>query len=154
MTPSLSSRHESEPAVVTAGSANAETPTMWNDTDIPLALLITFRCRGTWLHGDERGSVDRYNNTYGTPRIPPIKAWKKLNAELLAIKPVTLDAQRRSVINKSIIARARFADGVYARSTFVLTTSTAFQKFLFIFTSATPIIKIKRTLGGSVYVGK
>jgi len=29
---------------------------MWNDTDIALAHLITFRCHGTWLHGDERGS--------------------------------------------------------------------------------------------------
>jgi len=75
---------------------------MWNDTDIPLALLITFRCKGTWLHGDDRGSVDRHNNIYGTPRIPPIKAWHKLNTDLLAIKPVTLDARRRSVINKAI----------------------------------------------------
>ena len=32
---------------------------MWNDTDIPLAYLISFRCYGTWLHGDERGSIDR-----------------------------------------------------------------------------------------------
>jgi len=29
---------------------------MWNDTDLPLGYLITFRCYGTWLHGDERGS--------------------------------------------------------------------------------------------------
>jgi hypothetical protein len=33
---------------------------MWNDTDIPLAYLITFRCYGTWLHGDKRGSIDRF----------------------------------------------------------------------------------------------
>ena len=25
----------------------------------PLAYLITFRCYGTWLHGDQRGSIDR-----------------------------------------------------------------------------------------------
>src|SRR6185369_556860 len=30
---------------------------MWNDTDIPLAYLITFRSYGTWLHGDDRGSI-------------------------------------------------------------------------------------------------
>ena len=29
----------------------------WNDTGIPLAYLITFRCYGTWLHGDARGWV-------------------------------------------------------------------------------------------------
>ncbi len=33
---------------------------MWNDTDIPLAYLITFRCYGTWLHEDERGATDRH----------------------------------------------------------------------------------------------
>ncbi len=37
---------------------------MWNDTDIPLAYLITFRSYGTWLHGDERGSVNRFRNQY------------------------------------------------------------------------------------------
>jgi hypothetical protein len=31
---------------------------MWNDRDIPLAYLTTFRCYGTWLHGDDRGSVE------------------------------------------------------------------------------------------------
>src|SRR4029077_14507206 len=41
------------------------------DDNIPLAYLITFRAHGTWLHGDRRGSVDRFHNRYGTPRIPP-----------------------------------------------------------------------------------
>jgi len=43
---------------------------MWNDTDIPLGYLITFRCYGTWLHGDERGSTERYHNIYKSPNIP------------------------------------------------------------------------------------
>jgi hypothetical protein len=38
---------------------------------IPLAYLITFRSYGTWLHGDPRGSVDRFHNVYGKPRLPP-----------------------------------------------------------------------------------
>jgi hypothetical protein len=37
---------------------------MWNDTDLPLGYLITFRCYGSWLHGDKRGSIDRF--TIGT----------------------------------------------------------------------------------------
>jgi len=45
---------------------------MWNDTDTPLAYLITFRCHGTWLPGDERGSVDRFHNRYKSPYIEPI----------------------------------------------------------------------------------
>ena len=40
----------------------------------PLAFLITFRCYGTWLHGDERGSIDRRNfHRYGTPAMPANK---------------------------------------------------------------------------------
>jgi hypothetical protein len=37
---------------------------------IPLGYLITFRSYGSWLHGDRRGSVDRFHNRFGTPRIP------------------------------------------------------------------------------------
>jgi hypothetical protein len=39
--------------------------------DTPLAYFITFTCHGTWLHGDERGSVDRGHNAPGTPFLPP-----------------------------------------------------------------------------------
>ncbi len=37
----------------------------------PLAYLITFRTYGTWLPGDERGTVDGEHNRPGTPRMPP-----------------------------------------------------------------------------------
>jgi hypothetical protein len=37
--------------------------------DFPIAYLITVRCYGTWLHGDDRLSVDRHgHDVYGTPR--------------------------------------------------------------------------------------
>jgi hypothetical protein len=40
--------------------------------EFPLAYLLTFRTYGTWLHGDERHSVDRHGkNIYGTPDIAP-----------------------------------------------------------------------------------
>jgi hypothetical protein len=42
----------------------------WDGNDYPLAYFITFRTHGTWLHGDQRGSVDRHGrNVYGTDRI-------------------------------------------------------------------------------------
>jgi hypothetical protein len=63
---------------------------MWNDTDIPLAVFFTFRCYGTWLHGDERGSVDRNNNAYGSPRIAANSNWQRHNEKLLIHPPVTL----------------------------------------------------------------
>jgi REP element-mobilizing transposase RayT len=75
---------------------------MWNDTDIPLAVFFTFRCYGTWLHGDEHGSVDRNNNKYGSPRIPANHNWQKHNEKLLLHPPVTLNAARRSSVEKAI----------------------------------------------------
>ncbi len=75
---------------------------MWNDTEIPLAVFFTFRCYGTWLHGDERGSVDRNNNRYGTPRIQPSSNWQKHNEGRLLHPPVVLTAAQRRSVERSI----------------------------------------------------
>jgi len=75
---------------------------MWNDTDIPLALFLTFRSYGTWLHGDGRGSVDRHNNVYGTPRLQPNEHFESISRARLKFPPVRLDAQRRASIEKSV----------------------------------------------------
>ena len=43
----------------------------FQDRTWPLGYLITFRTYGTWLHGEQRGSIDRRNyNRYGTPDMP------------------------------------------------------------------------------------
>ncbi|HSE97907.1 MAG TPA: transposase [Blastocatellia bacterium] len=75
---------------------------MWNDTDIPLAYLITFRCYGTWLHGDERGSIDRHHNQYKSPCLRPNKKWQRYNAHRLRREPVTLDPAQRESVEKAI----------------------------------------------------
>jgi REP element-mobilizing transposase RayT len=75
---------------------------MWNDTESPLAVFFTFRCYGTWLHGDERGSVDRNHNIYGTPRISPNKNWRKFNEQKINHAPVKLTAKSRGSVEKSI----------------------------------------------------
>lgn len=75
---------------------------MWNDTDLPIAYLITFRCYGTWLHGDERGSIDRFHNVYNSPLIAPNKKWHQHNLKSLKGKPVLLNAQQRSSVEKAI----------------------------------------------------
>jgi REP element-mobilizing transposase RayT len=75
---------------------------VWNDTDIPLAYLITFRCYGTWLHGDERGSIDRFHNRYKTPYIEPNARWLRHNAQVLQSDPVTLDAWQRQSVEVAI----------------------------------------------------
>jgi REP element-mobilizing transposase RayT len=75
---------------------------MWNDTEIPLAYLITFRCYGTWLHGDSRGSVDRRNNQFGTPRIPEHNRWNVVSIANLKHPPVSLDAAMRTSVERAI----------------------------------------------------
>jgi len=75
---------------------------MWNDTDIPLAYLITFRSYGTWLHGNERGSVDREHNRFKTPYAAVNENRKRHNQKTLKGEPVLLDAARRSAVEKAI----------------------------------------------------
>ena len=45
---------------------------VYEENEFPLAYLITFRTYGTWLHGDERGSIGRTGNArLGTVKIDP-----------------------------------------------------------------------------------
>jgi REP element-mobilizing transposase RayT len=75
---------------------------MWNNTDIPLAHLITFRCYGTWLHGDERGSIDRFHNQYKSAYRQPNENLHNFETKLLKSKPVNLDAPMRQIVELTI----------------------------------------------------
>ena len=75
---------------------------MWNDTDIPLAYLITFRSYGSWLHGDERGSIDREHNRYKGPLAPASRNRRQHNRGLLKGEPVWLDTSRRHSVDKAV----------------------------------------------------
>ena len=74
----------------------------FNEDHTPLGYLITFRTYGTWLHGDERGSVDRHNNGYGAPRIAPNQNWLLHNKRSLKQKPVIFSKKQRELIKGSI----------------------------------------------------
>ena len=75
---------------------------MWNDTDTPLAYFISFRSYGTWLHGDNRGSTDRFHNEYGAPFIPPNEKWKRYKQDLLKTRPLILNANQRQAVESTI----------------------------------------------------
>lgn len=75
---------------------------MWNNTDTPLAYLITFRALGTWLHGDERGSIDRYHNRYRSPYVPPSAIWHRYNKQQLRVAPLILGSRQRQSIKAAI----------------------------------------------------
>ncbi len=74
----------------------------WNDTDSPIAYLITFRTYGTWLHGDERGSIDKSHNAFGGPKAESRIVREQQNAKKLKSEPVVLDAKRRFSVEAAI----------------------------------------------------
>ena len=74
----------------------------FQDRSTPVGYLITFRCYGTWLHGDERGSVDRHHRGYGTPGLPPSEVRLRHDRDLLKQPPVKLNSKQRPVVESAI----------------------------------------------------
>ena len=75
----------------------------WDDNDGPLAYLITFRTYGTWLHGDDRYSVDRHGkNIYGTSRVLPSRNLNAAMRENQASASFLLDGPCRGVVERAI----------------------------------------------------
>ncbi len=75
---------------------------MWNDTDTPLAYFISFRTYGTWLHGDHRGSIDRFHNRYRSPYLPSNERWHRYNQQQLKAQPLILEARQRKSVEAAI----------------------------------------------------
>ena len=75
---------------------------MWNDTDTPLAYFISFRSYSTWLHGDDRGSIDRFHNRYGAPYLPQSDSWERHNRKQRKGDPFILGARERQAVQKAI----------------------------------------------------
>jgi REP element-mobilizing transposase RayT len=76
----------------------------FDDNDFPLAYLVTFRCYGTWLHGDRRGSMDRRHNVYSSSKIPANQSFENSDRVQLKYPPITLDARQRPVVEKAVRA--------------------------------------------------
>ena len=74
----------------------------FSDRNSPVGYLITFRCYGTWLHGDERGSVDRNHRRYGTPMLPASSQRILHDTRLMKQTPVRLNRLRRRAVESSI----------------------------------------------------
>jgi len=75
----------------------------FQDRSVAKGFLITFRCYGTWLHGDDRGSVDRrYFNKFGTPKIRPDEEKVRRNAGLMKYEPFIFGAKERHVVEMAI----------------------------------------------------
>ncbi|HLA84066.1 MAG TPA: transposase [Thermoguttaceae bacterium] len=67
-----------------------------------LAYLITYHTYGTWLHGDERGSVDEEHNRPGTTLLPADVKRNLTAAENMAQRPVALNETCRTIVERTI----------------------------------------------------
>jgi len=74
----------------------------FQDRTSPVGYLITFRCYGTWLHGDERGSVDRHHRAHGTPGLQPSALRRQHDRDLLRQPPVRLNSPQRTTVASAI----------------------------------------------------
>ena len=76
----------------------------WDDNIFPLAYLITFRCYGTWLHGDERNSIDTHKgkNLYGSPKISHNSNLKKLMQNKMKQSAFLLNKKQQEAVEVAI----------------------------------------------------
>ncbi len=76
----------------------------------PLAYFLTWSCYGTWLHGDERGSVEASHNLYGAPLLAVNQGLAGAEARLLKTEPVVLTEGMRRVVRDSIVEHVAFKE--------------------------------------------
>ena len=95
----------------------------------PLAYHVTTRAHGTWLPGDERGSVDRGHNGFGTETLRPDDARERHNRERMPAPPTALSPADRRVIveetRRTCAFRGWRLQAVHARGEHVHTLVTA-----------------------------
>jgi REP element-mobilizing transposase RayT len=76
--------------------------------DPPLAYFITFHCYGTWLQGEEPGSVDGAHNQSDTPFLPPDPQTRHRHQERMDQPAYHLDALRRGHVLQAIREVCRY----------------------------------------------
>jgi REP element-mobilizing transposase RayT len=75
----------------------------WDDNERPLAYLITIRTYGTWLHGDDRYSMDRHGkNIYGAPKIAANKNLAAMMRDNRPQESFLLDGQQRGIVEMAV----------------------------------------------------
>ena len=84
----------------------------------PIGYLITFTTYGTWLHGDDRGSVNKEHNQYGKPFVARSPALQRREQSSLKNEPLILGERQREKVLSAIIHVCRFR-GWYAHAVHV-----------------------------------
>jgi REP element-mobilizing transposase RayT len=70
--------------------------------------LITFRCYGTWLHGDKRGSVDRFHNQPGEAFLEPDEKLESYRRQLQKGTAMHFDMNARKLVDATIREVAQY----------------------------------------------
>ena len=73
-----------------------------------LAYFLTWTTHGTWLHGDDRGSVDRFHNTPDTPHLAPDPARQAAQAFRMTGPAACLRHDHRIVVEAAIRDHCEF----------------------------------------------
>ena len=68
----------------------------------PLAYLLTWTCYGTWLHGDDRGSVDRTHCMPGEAYLPANAGRVQFEVRAMDGQAMRLGVRERSVVHSAI----------------------------------------------------
>lgn len=67
-----------------------------------VAYFLTWHTYGTWLHGDEHGSVSKVQNTYGSPKVVASARTVEAMAARMKQPPFTLSPEMRSIVEGAI----------------------------------------------------
>lgn len=76
--------------------------------DRPIGLFVTLSAYGNRLHGDERGTVDRWNNSFGEPTLPPGDARRQYETRVQKYPSMKFDAVARSIVEAAVAEAAEF----------------------------------------------
>jgi hypothetical protein len=77
-----------------------------------MTYLITFACYGCHIHGEERGSVDRWHNLPGSPVVAGDARRLRAESRQMDQPPYGMDAHRRQVVLAAIQSRCLLQDWV------------------------------------------
>jgi REP element-mobilizing transposase RayT len=75
---------------------------------LPKGYFLTWVTYGTWLHGDERGSVDSEHNVPGQDYAPPDARRTAHRTAQLKHPPTRLDDACRQIVRDTVIAHCEF----------------------------------------------
>jgi len=73
----------------------------------PLAYFLTWHTYGTWIHGDDRGSVDDRHNQPNTPMLDPNPERRRRAVGLMKSEPLILDNAAREIVAATFVDHCR-----------------------------------------------